>query len=551
MTDPVARLSRALEGRYRFEREIGAGGMATVYLARDVRYDRDVAVKVLKPDIAAAVGTERFLREIRITAQLNHPHILPLLDSGRVDGSADERLLDGGDAVIAQPPNRPTADFLYYVMPYVAGGSLRQRLRGSEPLDLAAALRIADQVASALDHAHRSGIVHRDVKPENILFSEGLAVVSDFGIAKAVAAASGGGATRSGFPLGTPGYMSPEQAAGRAALDARTDVFGLGCVVYEMLVGETPEMWPTEEGVKLGRLTDASPAHRARLERLPGRVEQALTGALAMRPADRFATPGDFVRALARSAEPGTALQETEVRDLIRRAAQLDAEHVTEDGALTLGAVERIAAEAGIPPARVRAAAAELSGPGRALPAEAGARAPARIAVVPLPAKSGKIVIEREIEGEVPRDSHEDLVADIHRVLGFVGSVSIVGNSLQWSGRVPGFVGRDVRVLIARERGKTRVRVEEHVELRGASIFVPGWGAAAGGLATLAITRLLGMPGEAALLAIPAAFGGAAAMVTGVINGLSRKRRPELETLADRLADTAARAALPPGSRDR
>jgi serine/threonine protein kinase len=131
MTDPVARLSRALEGRYRFEREIGAGGMATVYLARDVRYDRDVAVKVLKPDIAAAVGTERFLREIRITAQLNHPHILPLLDSGRVDGSADERLLDGGDAVIAQPPNRPTADFLYYVMPYAgrcaSGCAVRSR----------------------------------------------------------------------------------------------------------------------------------------------------------------------------------------------------------------------------------------------------------------------------------------------------------------------------------------------------------------------------------------------------------------------------------------
>jgi serine/threonine protein kinase len=555
MSDPAARLSAALEGRYRFEREIGAGGMATVYLAHDERYDRYVAVKVLKPDIAAAVGTDRFLREIRITAQLNHPHILPLLDSGAVsrgiEGSVDRVIATAEERRSNDPAIQRSFELLYYVMPYVAGGSLRQRMRAEGFLALPAVLRIAEQVAAALDHAHRSGIVHRDVKPENILFSEGLAVVSDFGIAKAVAAASGGGVTRSGFPLGTPGYMSPEQAAGRAALDARTDVFGLGCVVYEMLIGDTPEMWPTEEGTKLGRFTDASPEHRARLDRLPGRVEQALTGALAMRPNDRFATPGQFVQALARSAAPGTALGDREVRDLIRRAAELDAAHVTEDGALTIGGVERIAAEAGIPPARVRAAAAELSGPGASVPAEAGVPLPARITAVPLPETSGKIVIEREIDGEVPRDSHEDLVAEIHRVLGFVGSVSMVGSSLQWSGRLPGFVGRDVRVLIARERGKTRVRVEEHIELRGGSIFVPGWGAAAGGLVTLGLVKLLGLPDEAALLAIPAAGGGAITMVSTVINGLARRRKPELKMLADRLAETASRAALPPGSSDR
>ena len=538
MTDPVTSLSRALEGRYRFVREIGAGGMATVYLARDLRYDRDVAVKVLKPDIAAAVGTDRFLAEIRITAQLNHPHILPLLDSGRVGGSADERLA--------------TAEYLYYVMPHVADGSLRRRMRASSPLDLPKVLRIAEQVASALDHAHRHGVIHRDVKPENILFSEGLAVVADFGIAKALAAASGGGGvTRSGFPLGTPGYMSPEQAAGRATADPRTDVFGLGCVVYEMLIGETPEMWPTEDGVRLGRLTDASPEHRARLDRLPGRREQVLTGALAMRPADRFATPGDFVLALARNAEHGTPLGEREVRDLIRRAAELDAEQVTEDGALTLGAVERIAAEAGIPPARVRAAAAELTVSAAAVPAQADAPPAARIAVVPLPEKSGKIVIEREIDGAVPPDAHEDLVADIHRVLGFVGSVSIVGGSLQWNGKVPGFVGRDVRVLIARQHGRTTVRVEEHVELRGGSIFVPGWGAAGGALVTFGVVSALGLPEPTFVLALPMAIGGAVAAATGTISGLSRRRRPELERLADRLAETAARAALPPGSSDR
>jgi len=563
MTDPVMRLSEALAGRYRFEREIGAGGMATVYLAHDERYDRSVAVKVLKPAIAAAVGTERFLREIRITAQLNHPHILPLLDSGRVnrgiDGATDRGFAASSDrpsdAVGAERSDDPaihrSPEYLYYVMPYVAGGSLRQRMRGGTPLALAAVLRIAEQVAAALDHAHRHGVIHRDVKPENILFSEELAVVSDFGIAKALAAASGGGASRSGFPLGTPGYMSPEQAAGRVTLDARTDVFGLGCVVYEMLIGETPEMWPTDEGVKLGRFTDASAQHRERLDQLPGRIEQTLAGALAMRPSDRFATPGDFVRALARGAEPGRAFADAEVRDLIRRAAELDADHATEDGTLTIGAVERIAAEAGIPPARVRAAAAEMSVPRSLVAAEESGTAPSRVTAVPLPVKSGKIVVEREIDGEIPRALHEDLVAEIHRALGFVGTVSSVGGSLQWNGKLPGFVGRDVRVLVTREHGRTRVRVEEHVELRGASIFAPGWGAAGGALVTFGVLSALGLPETTVVLAIPMAIGGAIATAWGTISRLSRRRRPELERLADRLAETAARAALPPGSSDR
>jgi serine/threonine protein kinase len=530
MGDPAGGLSQALEGRYRLVRSIGTGGMATVYLAHDERYDREVAVKVLKPEIAVAVGTERFLREIQITAQLSHPHILPLLDSGRTAGSPE---------------------VLYYVMPYVPGGSLRQVMRRGEPLVLAAVLRIAGQVASALDYAHRHGVIHRDIKPENILFSEDLAVVSDFGIAKALAAVSDQGLSRSGFPLGTPGYMSPEQAAGRVAPDSRTDVFGLGCVVYEMLISETPEMWPTDEGVRLGRFTDASPEHRVRLDCLPGRIEQALTGALAMRPADRFATPGDFVRALARSTEPGPALDEAAVRDLIRRAAELDAETVTEDGALTLGAVERIAAEAGIPPARVRAAAAELAPSEHVVPARQGTRAPAPLRPVPAPAKLGKLVIEREIDGEIPRELHEDLVAEIHRVLGFVGTVSSVGGSLQWNGKLPGFVGRDVRVLVTRERGKTRVRVEEHVELRGGSIFVPGWGAAGGALVTFGLLGALGLPEATIVAALPMAVGGAIATAWGTVAGLSRRRRPELERLAERLAETAARAALPPGSAER
>ncbi|NIQ27752.1 MAG: protein kinase, partial [Gammaproteobacteria bacterium] len=218
MVDLLVQIKTALAPRYEVEREIGSGGMATVYRARDSRHERQVAVKVLRSQLAAALGSDRFLREIRITARLNHPHILPLLDSGEAAG------------------------FLYYVMPYVAGGSLRRRLSDPRALALDDALRIARQVATALDYAHRHQVIHRDVKPENILFSEGLAVVADFGIARAVTAAGPERLTRSGMPVGTPGYMSPEQAMGITELDERTDVYSLGCVTYEMLVGATPKV---------------------------------------------------------------------------------------------------------------------------------------------------------------------------------------------------------------------------------------------------------------------------------------------------------------------
>ncbi len=275
MTELLDRLHVSLTGVYSVERELGRGGMSTVFLARDLKHDRDVALKVLRPDLASAVGSDRFLREIKVTAALNHPHILPLLDSGSID------------------------DLVYYVMPYVTGGSLRVRLVGGEPLSSQQALTICRQVASALDYAHRMGVVHRDVKPENILFSEGLAVVADFGIAQAVSLADRQTLTRTGYPVGTLGYMSPEQAAGRTDLDSHTDVFSLGAVAYEMLVGQTPVGWPVPEDSRLGRLTDAPPEHRARLDALPGRVEQALARALALRPADRFDSPGELAEALA------------------------------------------------------------------------------------------------------------------------------------------------------------------------------------------------------------------------------------------------------------
>ncbi len=226
MPDPNAALTRltaTLSDRYRLERELGAGGMATVYLAHDLKHDRDVAIKVLHPDLGAALGGERFLTEIRTTARLQHPHILPLLDSGDADG------------------------LLYYVMPLVTGETLRARLEREKQLPIADAVRIAREVASALDYAHRQNVIHRDIKPENILLHDGSAIVADFGIALAVQSASGQRMTQTGLSLGTPQYMSPEQAMGERTIDARSDIYALGAVMYEMLEG-AGRRWCADRG---------------------------------------------------------------------------------------------------------------------------------------------------------------------------------------------------------------------------------------------------------------------------------------------------------------
>lgn len=274
MSDILARLSSALESRYRVSREIGAGGMATVYLAHDLRHERDVAIKVLHPDLAAALGAERFLAEIKTTAKLQHPHILPLLDSGEADG------------------------LLFYVMPYVAGESLRTRLDRETQLSVDDAVRIAREVASALESAHRTGVVHRDIKPENVLLHEDQALVADFGIALAVSAAGGPRMTQTGLSLGTPAYMAPEQAMGERAIDGRADIYALGAVLYEMLVGEAPFTGPTVQAIVARVMTEQPRSITAQRRSVPAHVNAAVLRSLEKLPADRFSSPAEFSKAL-------------------------------------------------------------------------------------------------------------------------------------------------------------------------------------------------------------------------------------------------------------
>jgi serine/threonine-protein kinase len=275
----MARLTAVLADRYRVERELGAGGMATVYLARDLKHERLVALKVLRPELGALLGVERFLSEIRVTAGLQHPHILPLFDSGQA-----ERLI-------------------YYVMPHVEGETLRQRLDREKQLPIEEAVDITRAVASALDYAHRHGVIHRDIKPENILFQDGQAVVADFGIALALSAAGGSRLTETGLSLGTPSYMSPEQATGERVIDARTDIYSLGAVLYEMLTGGPPHTGPTVQAVIAQVVADRPRRITLARDTVPPHVEAAVLKALEKVPADRFQSAAEFAEALVR---PGT-----------------------------------------------------------------------------------------------------------------------------------------------------------------------------------------------------------------------------------------------------
>jgi eukaryotic-like serine/threonine-protein kinase len=272
-------LADALKDRYVLERELGRGGMATVYLAHDLRHDRPVALKVLHAELALVLGAERFLREIKLAARLQHPHILSVHDSGEAGGQ------------------------FWFTMPYVEGESLRERLSRERQLPLHDALRIAQEAAEALDYAHRHGIVHRDIKPENILLSEGHALVADFGICRALGVGEPGERlTETGLVVGTPTYMSPEQAAGERSLDGRTDVYSLGVVLYEMLAGEPPYTGPTAQAVMAKRFGEPVRPIRRTRPAVPEAVDQAIQRALAPVLADRFSTAGEFGRALDLSA---------------------------------------------------------------------------------------------------------------------------------------------------------------------------------------------------------------------------------------------------------
>ncbi|HWA16915.1 MAG TPA: serine/threonine-protein kinase [Gemmatimonadales bacterium] len=437
MSDIPASLKAALADRYALERVLGRGGMATVYLARDRKHQRDVAGKVLKPDLAASLGSERFLKEIEIAARLTHPHILALHDSGDADG------------------------FLYYVMPCITGGSLRQRLEADQRLPAAVALRIAGPVADALAYAHRQGIFHRDIKPENILFSEGHPIVADFGIAKAVSTAGVGNLTRTGFPLGTPGYMSPEQAAGMTDLDERSDVYSLAVVIYEMIVGEIPGRWPSEEATRTGRFLEAPVAHKSRLADAGPAIERGLVHALSIRHDLRTPTPTALMEELTETIQPARRKYgEEEIQEIMRRATEMEATNPT--GAMTIGGVEAIAAEVGVAPELVRSAARAIAPLPRNAVAPSDPNRWSKVLGAP-----ATIAFERVVEGELPEAMFHDVVDEIRRVMQHVGQVSQLGPSFTWM--MTRTVGRqrDVEVMVSVRGGVTRLVVRENL---GASI---------------------------------------------------------------------------------
>ncbi|HEY6808599.1 MAG TPA: serine/threonine-protein kinase, partial [Gemmatimonadales bacterium] len=510
--------------RYTLRRVLGRGGMATVYLADDRKHHREVALKVLLPGLAAFLGVERFLKEIQIAARLAHPHILALHDSGEAGG------------------------FLYYVMPFIDGGSLRQRL-GSTPLAPDQALAIAAPVADALTYAHRMGVLHRDIKPENILFLQGHPIVADFGIAKAISTAGAANLTRTGFPVGTPGYMSPEQAAGLTDLDQRTDVYSLAVVIYEMLVGEIPGRWPTEDAVRAGRFLDAAPAHRTRLAQIGDPIEGALVRGLAIRNDQRTPTPDTLLAELNGSAAPPAPprrrYSEAEVAEIVRRASEAEATTPTASGAMTIGGVEALAAEVGIRPAMVRAAAADLTEPR----ADAAPAAPTRLNR--WLGGPSKILLERTAEGELPDADWPELVDEIRRTLGHAGQVNQFGRSFSWTaGR--GSTRYDLTIAVSVRGGRTRISIaESFAPLMGAVFGGIGGGMGGGGMGPI-MGIFVGVMHIPVAVAVVAPLWLATTFVTArtVFHRISGKRVRELAGLADRLAALtreliAARPRLP------
>jgi len=506
-----ADLQTALADRYTLRRVLGRGGMATVYLADDKKHHRAVALKVLLPGLAAFLGAERFLKEIQIAARLQHPHILALHDSGEAGG------------------------FLYYVMPYIDGGSLRQQLEGPprRALSRHQALAIAEPVADALSYAHRMGVLHRDIKPENILFSQGHPIVADFGIAKAVSTAGGANLTRTGFPVGTPGYMSPEQAAGLADLDERTDVYSLAVVVYEMLVGDVPGRWPTEDAVRAGRFLEASASHRTRLTSIGAKIEGALVRGLAIRHDQRTATTAVLVDELTRGGSgPRRRYDKDEVQEIVKRATEIEA-NKTASGAMTIGGVQALAGEVGVAPEVVRAAAESLQTPY----VTPGSLAPNR--TNHWVAGPTEILFERVVEGELPESEYATVVEEIRRVLRNAGQVSQFGRSFSWIAARGSAIRRDLEVAVSVRRGQTRVTIQENLnQLIGAVFGGIGGGMGGGGMGPILGVGVgaLHLVGAAVITVVPVWLGITYLTARAVYRRSSMKRLREAEELANRLS---------------
>lgn len=508
-----AALSAALARRYELRRVLGQGGMATVYLAQDIKHGREVALKVLLPGLAAFLGVERFLREIQIAARLTHPHILALHDSGEAEG------------------------FLFYVMPYIEGASLRQQLVARSRYSPPEALAIASPVADALSYAHRMGVFHRDIKPENILFSQGHPIVADFGIAKAISTAGGANLTRTGFPVGTPGYMSPEQAAGLTDLDARTDVYSLAVVIYEMLVGELPGRWPTEDAVRQGRFLEAPPSHRATLAHLGGRLEGGLVRGLATRHDQRTPSPPALIDDLTGVSQAGPARRYSggEVEAIVKRASELEATTPTVGGAMTIGGVEALAAEVGIKPDLVRQAAQEVRQ--RTTP-----QAPVdHLTPNPWLAGPTRIFTERIVEVEVPEAEFPVMVEEIRRVVRNVGQVNQLGRSFSWVSARHSSTRRDLEIAVSVRGGLTRITIQENLgPLIGAIYGGIGGGMGGGGMGP--IMGILGGAlhmGPAVVALVPVWLGVTFLTARTAYKSTTSKRVRELEHLADRLAEFA------------
>ena len=508
-------LARALSDRFELKDVLGRGGMATVYIAYDRKHQRDVAVKVLRPDLAASIGADRFLKEIQIVARMVHPHILSLHDSGESQG------------------------FVYYVMPFIDGGSLRQRIERETRMSAAHALAVATPIADALTYAHQLGVLHRDIKPENVLFARAHPIVADFGIAKAVSSAnSGAQLTRTGISLGTPGYMSPEQAAGFTDVDEKTDVYALAILVYEMIVGEIPGRWVTEESTREGRFMDAPSRHRMYLASAGPVVEAALVRALALRPDQRTATPAQFVAELTGTAEPPKRkYRPDEIERIVNRAAEMQASNPTSSGSMTMGGIEQIGRDVGIPTEITRRSEKSLS-PHALSSRETTIDPPKNNFLIGGPTR---LLYERTIHGEMDDADFPILVEEIRILMSEVGTVSQLGRSFTWTlHKGSSGIGRMMEVAVTSRGGRTRIIIQESL----ANLIGGIWGGVGGGMGGGGLGPLMGgLIGGKVLIAAAAWFIVPAWLTITYFTARTsyhysvRSKQRELERLANRLAD--------------